>query len=160
MARQRQLYGGGPLVPGKRYLAVVDKVLSDNAEVVVGDRRLKLPLKNMKWASKWQRGNAENDVAVDSATSVLKPGYVVWIRRDQHTAGRYRDWTIETKNPAWIPSDDQREWDTAHPDVVRLEQVPHPQTAIFTADHHTGYVAAMVGGYDYDRSVFNRAVQA
>ena len=49
---------------------------------------------------------------------------------------------------------------TTHTDIVKLEQVPHPQTTIFTADHHNGYVVAMVGGYDYDRSVFNRAVQA
>src|SRR5439155_420231 len=55
---------------------------------------------------------------------------------------------------------DQAEWDASHADVVKLEQVPHPQTAIFTADHHSGYVVAMVGGSDYDRSVFNRAVQA
>src|SRR3569623_1284591 len=60
----------------------------------------------------------------------------------------------------WIPHDNQHEWDAAHDNIVQLEQVPHPQTTIFTADHETGYVVAMVGGYDYDRSVFNRAVQA
>jgi penicillin-binding protein 1A len=96
-----------------------------------------------------------------SATQVLKAGDVVWVTREIRTLGRYRDWSLpDSHNPTWIASDDQHDWDDKHPDVVRLEQPPHPQTAIFTADHHSGYVVAMVGGYDYDRSVFNRAVQA
>jgi len=162
LSRQRALYGAEPLAPGKRYLALVDKVENDRAELLIGDRRLTLPLRNMKWASKWMPGNADNDVEVDSATAVLKPGYVVWVSRELRTLARYRDWTIspEARNPSWIPKDDQPEWDVAHPDVVKLEQVPHPQSAIFTADHHTGYVVAMVGGFDYDRSEFNRTVQA
>jgi penicillin-binding protein 1A len=85
---------------------------------------------------------------------------VVWVSREQRTVPRYRDWTLEMKNPAWIAKDDQPEWDAGHTDVVKLDQVPHPQTAIFTADHHSGYVVAMVGGSDYDRSEFNRTVQA
>ncbi len=160
-ARQKTLYGDAPLAPGKRYLALVDKVQGEFAEVLVGDRRLTLPLRNMKWASKWQAGNADNDLTIDSASAALKPGYVVWVTREIRTLTRYRDWSLpDTKNPAWIVTDDQRTWDETHPDVVKLEQVPHPQSTIFTADHHNGYVVAMVGGDDYDRSVFNRAVQA
>jgi penicillin-binding protein 1A len=160
LSRQRTLYGTGPLVPGKRYLAVVDKVQGDGAEVVIGDRRLQLPLRNMKWASKWVPGNAENDIEVDSATAVLKPGFVVWVTREVRTLPRYRDYDQALKNPTWLPKVDQVEWDETHDSVVKLEQVSHPQTAIFTADHHNGYVVAMVGGYDYDRSEFNRTVQA
>ena len=160
--RQKQLYGTGPLAVGKRYLAVVDKVDSEHAEVLVGDRKLQLPLRNMTWASKWQSGNAENDATISSATEALKPGYVVWVSREVRSLPRYRDWDLGlgAKNPTWIPHDDQHDWDAKHSDTVRLEQVPHPQTTIFTADHHDGYVVAMVGGFDYDRSVFNRAVQA
>jgi len=160
LGRQRALYGSGPLAPGKRYLALVDKVDKDHAEVLIGDRRLQLPLRNLKWAAKWQSGNAENDAEIDKATDALKPGYVVWIRRELRTLSRYHDWTLEMKNPTWVAKDDQSEWDAAHTDVVKLDQVPHPQTAIFTADHHTGYVVSMVGGSDYDRSEFNRTVQA
>ena len=160
LGRQRALYGGDPLAPGKRYLALVDKVDKDHAEVLIGDRRLQLPLRNLKWAAKWQSGNAENDAEIDKATDALKPGYVVWVSRELRTLPKYHDWTLEMKNPAWVAKDDQPEWDAAHTDIVKLDQVPHPQTAIFTADHHTGYVVAMVGGSDYDRSEFNRTVQA
>ena len=45
IARQRELYGKEPLQPGKRYLAVVDKVTSEGADVIIGDRKLKLPLR-------------------------------------------------------------------------------------------------------------------
>jgi penicillin-binding protein 1A len=161
LERQKQLYGDGPLVPNKRYLALVDKVTETGAELLVGTRRVKLPLANMSWAAKWQKGNADNDLTIENAREALKPGFVVWVARDIHTVGKFRDWNMPDKiNPTWIVHDDQHEWDAAHPDVVKLEQVPHPQTSIFTADHQNGYVVAMVGGYDYDRSVFNRAVQA
>jgi penicillin-binding protein 1A len=159
--RQKQLYGTGPLVPGKRYLALVDKVDGEKAELSVGDRKLTLPLRNMDWAAKWESGNAPNDQTIDSPTQALKSGYVVWVSREIRSFDRYRDWNLPDKtNPQWIVHDDQKEWDAAHPDTVKLDQVPHPQAAIFTADHESGYVVAMVGGYDYDRSVFNRAVQA
>jgi penicillin-binding protein 1A len=160
LGRQRALYGAGPLAPGKRYLALVDKVDGEHAEVLIGDRRLQLPLRNLKWGAKWQPGNTENDAEVEKATEVVKPGYVVWVSREVRTLPKYTDWTLELKNPTWMPKDDQADWDASHGDVVKLDQVPHPQTAIFTADHHTGYVVAMVGGSDYDRSEFNRAVQA
>ena len=45
-------------------------------------------------------------------------------------------------------------------DEVLLEQAPRVQGAIFTMDHDSGYVVALVGGNDYVRSQFNRAVQA
>ncbi len=159
--RQRELYGTGPLVPGKRYLAVVDQVRESGAKVIVGDRLLELPLRNMKWAAKWEPGNAENDHEITSASKVIKPGDVIWVKREIRTRGRYRDWYLpDLHNPAWRPSEHEEEWDGKHEDVVELEQVPHPQGALFTGDHHNGHVVAMVGGYDYDRSVFNRAVQA
>jgi penicillin-binding protein 1A len=161
LRRQKELYGDGPLVPGKRYLALVDKVRGDGAEVLIGERRLQLPLRNMQWAVKWERGNAENDKQIDSATQALKPGYVVWVSREIRSRERFREYHLpDTKNPSWRGRNDDSAWDAKHPDVVQLDQVPHPQTTIFTGDHHTAYVVAMVGGADYDRSVFNRAVQA
>ncbi|HEY5925873.1 MAG TPA: transglycosylase domain-containing protein [Kofleriaceae bacterium] len=161
ISRQKQLYGDGPLVRGKRYLALVDKVTGEKAELLIGDRRVNLPLKGMAWAAKWEPGNAENDKAIESPSEALKRGHVVWVSRETRTVEKYRDYHLpDTKNPAWIYSDNQREWDERNTSVVRLEQVPHPQTTIFTGDHRTGYVVTMVGGYDYDRSVFNRAVQA
>ncbi len=160
IARQRAMYGAGPLVPDKRYLAIVDTVESGGAEVIIGDRKFELPLRNMKWASKWEPGNAVNDIEIGSAKSALKPGDVIWVTREVRSRERYRQWYLkEGGNPAWLGKEDEQEWDGKN-EVVELDQVPHPQNAIFTADHHTAYVQTMAGGSDYDRSEFNRVTQA
>jgi penicillin-binding protein 1A len=116
----------------------------------------------MSWAAPWSaNADADNDQEVSSATRVMKPGDVVWVQREIRTHGKFREWSLpDAHNPAWEASNDDRAWDDAHADTVVLDQVPHPQGALFTADHKTGYVTAMVGGYDYGRSVFNRAYQA
>ncbi len=162
--RQKFIYGDGPLQMHKRYLALVEKVDSEGAKVRVGDRELDLPLRNMRWASKWHAGNADNDIEVGSATRVVKTGDVVWVSRETRVLEKYRDWSIpDQHNPAWTVHSDSaedHEWDEKHPNTVQLEQVPHPQSAIFTADHRNGYVVSKVGGFDYDRSVFDRTVQA
>ncbi len=161
IARQKTLYGDGPLVKGRRYLAIVDKVEGEKAKVIIGDRTFTLPLRGMSWAAKWQPGNAENDFKIESAREALKAGYVVWVSREVRTVAKYREYQLpDTRNPSWVYTDKQEEWDDKNSEYVRLEQVPHPQTTIFTGDHHNGYIVTMVGGFDYDRSVFNRAVQA
>jgi penicillin-binding protein 1A len=43
---------------------------------------------------------------------------------------------------------------------ARARPGEHPEGAIVTIEPHTGYVRALVGGYDFFRSEFNRAVQA
>jgi penicillin-binding protein 1A len=46
------------------------------------------------------------------------------------------------------------------PGVARLRQIPEVNGAIVVMDPHTGRVFAMVGGFSYDQSEFNRATQA
>jgi penicillin-binding protein 1A len=43
---------------------------------------------------------------------------------------------------------------------VQLEQQPAPQAAIMAIDNPTGEIKAMVGGYSFEDSKFNRATQA
>ncbi len=44
--------------------------------------------------------------------------------------------------------------------MAQIAQRPDVQSALVAVDPATGYLTAMVGGYDYDLSPFNRAVQA
>ncbi|MGA1867809.1 MAG: penicillin-binding protein 1A [bacterium] len=44
--------------------------------------------------------------------------------------------------------------------LLALEQVPIVQGALVAIDLETGYIKAMVGGYDFEKSKYNRAVQA
>ncbi|HXA56020.1 MAG TPA: PBP1A family penicillin-binding protein [Candidatus Acidoferrum sp.] len=43
---------------------------------------------------------------------------------------------------------------------VELEQIPGAQASLLAIDNASGEVKAMVGGYDFDESKFNRATQA
>jgi len=44
--------------------------------------------------------------------------------------------------------------------AVALEQTPLVEGALVAVDNRTGQIRAMIGGFDFDRSKFNRAVQA
>lgn len=48
---------------------------------------------------------------------------------------------------------------TKHP-VWQLDQLPQMQGAVVVLDVHTGEIRALVGGYDFQSSKFNRAVQS
>src|SRR5205823_5159723 len=43
---------------------------------------------------------------------------------------------------------------------IQLEQQPGPQGALLAIDNSTGEIKAMVGGYSFEDSKFNRATQA
>ena len=53
------------------------------------------------------------------------------------------------------------EWDeAASTAVVKLEQTPLAEAALIAIDNHTGQIRAMVGGWNFSRSKFNRSIQA
>ncbi|MFH0902236.1 MAG: transglycosylase domain-containing protein [Pseudomonadota bacterium] len=157
LERAKALYGDRPLAAGHRYLALVDSVTGQGAHVVVGSRRYWLPLKNMKWAARWSERDATNDRTISAATAALRAQDVIWITPAVTSVRPYSDWTLDEHfNPHWVPG---RSLDPAPIEVV-LEQTPHPQAALLTFDHQSGYVVAMVGGQDYSRSELNRAVQS
>ena len=53
-----------------------------------------------------------------------------------------------------------RELDGDAPATIALEQAPLVQGALLAIDNETGQIRAMVGGFDFGRSKFNRATQA
>ncbi len=162
--RSEKLYGDEPIAEGRRYLALVEEVKSRGASVRIGKKSYEIPLRDMDWASSWSRREAINDELIEDARRALKVGDVVWVAKQPTSRGKFRDWHIpDGHNPRWYTerSEDQMlKRDRALAEHVLLEQVPHPQAAILTTDHQTGYVLAMVGGTDFNRSEFNRAVQA
>ncbi len=155
--RQKSHYGNAVLEEGRRYLAVVEQAAGSEAHVRIGERVYRLPLKNMSWASRWSKVDATNDNQIGSVTAALRVGDVIWVSRPRNHIRKFSDWTYDEKmNAYWIPEHD----DKLAGDELLLEQTPHVQGALFTMDHQSGYVLAMVGGQDYARSEFNRAVQA
>jgi penicillin-binding protein 1A len=161
--RAHALYGDGPLDPNRRYLALVEKVESQRATVSVGKNSYLLPIKHASWAHPWSKTDFVNDQKITELGRTLLVGDVVWVRVVAPVTKPFTEWFLAGPNPRWAPPVDPvravklaTDWAA----TVTLEQVPHPQGALFTADHETGYVVAMAGGTDHSRSVFNRATQA
>jgi len=88
----------------------------------------------------WGRSRAPEG----AASVLLHPGDVAWF-------GLH-----------WAPADGEK--DTSRGDLgelrAELHQEPAVEGALLSLDVATGEVLAMVGGYDFGRSEFNRAVQA
>ena len=80
---------------------------------------------------KWAKPASGPSKPIQRVSQVLAPGDVVYVEPDGKEQGRYR-----------------------------LRQVPEISGAMVVMDPHTGRVLAMVGGFSYDQSQFNRATQA
>lgn len=146
LERARRIYpdlARAALELDRPYPALIEKVSTSRANGRIGDRRIEIPVALMEWAAPYSRTNAENERTVHDAKAVLAPGDVVW--------------TISP--PRWLR---RKAW--GQPEEretpMALHQVPRIEGAIYTYDHQSGYVLAMVGGIDFDRSSFNRCVQA
>ena len=66
---------------------------------------------------------------------------------------------LKTGDVVWV-SLSAGEDEEAPLDVVHLEQEPELEGAAIVLESSTGAIRAMVGGWDFDRSSFNRATQA
>jgi penicillin-binding protein 1A len=93
-----------------------------------------IPLEGMRWA-KWATG-PDAGKALKSVKQVLSPGDVVYVE--------------PLVDPKTGPKEGQ----------YRLRQVPEVEGAIAAMDPVTGRVLALVGGFSFDDSQFNRATQA
>lgn len=143
--RQRvaRMYDTTRLKVGRPYPMLVETVTSRRARGRIGERRVELPLELASWAAPYSRTNSENERTVESLNGVLDPGDVVWVVSPVRWMRRKSWGTAEEKQTS-----------------VSLHQVPAVEGAVYTYDHQSGYVLAMVGGLDYDRSSFNRCTQA
>lgn len=113
---------------------LVVKVEKDGAWVRFGDYKGFIPVKYMGWARTPDPKKAPEDVPrIKDATLVLKPGDVVLASLKKQ------------KKDYWI---------------LTLEQEPEVEGALFSVDPRSGEVLALVGGYSFNRSQFNRATQA
>ncbi len=110
--------------------AVVSEI-DDHIRLRIGPFKAILDEEGSGWARRV--AVAEGVSAERSLRSTLKPGDVVEVRVQQYDRGRY---------------------------IVALAQDPRLQGALIAIDPSSGYVWALVGGYDYRKSEFDRAVQA
>jgi penicillin-binding protein 1A len=88
------------------------------------------------------------EVARERETGTLPPQGVAWTRKALRGL-------LQPGDVIYVePAGDGRQGQ------YRLRQIPDISGAIIAMDPYTGRVFAMVGGFSYDQSVFNRATQA
>ena len=119
--------------------AIVTTVEPSAVEVL--DRRggtLRLPWEGLAWARK-RLGEDAVGPAPTRAGDILKPGDVIRIERFQPTATK--------KDPAPAPY-----W--------RLAQIPAAEGLLVSLAARDGAVEALVGGFSFEKSKFNRVTQA
>lgn len=130
---------------GDWQLAVVVKMDEQQADVFVkGFGPATIPMRELKWARKWIKGEYLDKV-VHRPADVLAVGDVIAVERTlSYTTGKGKKQKI-IKYPQG---------------TYALRQIPEIQGSIVALDPHTGRVLAMSGGFDFDASEFNRATQA
>jgi penicillin-binding protein 1A len=161
--RIAERYGSDPPEEGRLYLGLVESTdPREGALVRVGTKLHPLPPAGMSWAFPYSVRDSSNAKKLESTAGVLRKGDVIWVTPAHRSAlKRYSDWTYDEKSEVvWMQSFEGRRPPPAAAIPLRLEQTPRVQGSIFSYDHSTGYVVAMVGGFDPDRSEFNRVVQA
>ncbi len=119
-------------------LGIVRKVEGDKVLIGVSDGSSgTIPMTEISWARKWLEGEKRGPV-VKQPSDVLAVGDVVAVER-----------TLKDSNGHEYPKD-----------TFALRQIPSIEGSLVAMDPHTGRVLAMVGGYSYERSQFNRVTQA
>jgi len=115
--------------------AVVTKVGKDFFSVQIGSTTAKLLFDDMAWAKRRLTGaDTAKDVVVNpNLKQILKPGDVIEVQVKK----------IEKEQI-----------------YVQLQQTPLVEGGLIAVDPGKGAIRAMVGGYDFNRSEYNRAVQA
>jgi penicillin-binding protein 1A len=114
---------------------VITKVAKDQYLVQIGTTQAQLAFDDMAWAKRRLTGpDTAKDVVVNpNLKQVLKPGDVIEVMVKQLDRG------------------------IVH---VQLEQTPLVEGGLIALEPARGAIRAMVGGYDFSRSEYNRAVQA
>jgi penicillin-binding protein 1A len=134
MARPR------PLEAGDVYAGLVATAGDGQATVDLGNATGTLSLADVAWARKWNPAQAT--AAPKKVSQVVSPGDVVFVR------------VMPGKLPVERAAREKK------PLPLALEQTPVVQGALVAIDPATRGVRALVGGYDFQTSQFNRALQA
>ena len=123
---------------GSWKLALVLKLEATVAVIGLADgTNGQISLAHLKWARSWVK-KEKLGPKVKHPSDVLAKGDVIAVE------ALLRD----------------KEGNAYPPDTYGLRQIPEIEGALVVLDPHTGRILAMSGGYDYEKSQFNRVTQA
>ncbi|BBD07072.1 penicillin-binding protein 1A [Desulfovibrio ferrophilus] len=135
------------LEPGEWIEVLVSEVEKDQALVRFGEFKGVIKAKDLSWARTPDPSKATEDVPpVKDCALVLKSGDVVWAEVKAVPPSVLNPGTKAPKGgPVW---------------ELALRRRPVVQGALVSIDPRSGEVLALVGGYSFAESQFNRATQA
>jgi penicillin-binding protein 1A len=141
--------GDERITPGRFYVGFVQRVDNEAnlAEIDMGGEVAKLPLAGMRWAREPNPERYYPSALIDHVKRALKVGDVVVVKAVQRSELFGEDGRANER----VPQEGT---------FVTLEQEPTLQGALVSEDPGRRYLVAMIGGYDFDASEFNRAFQA
>ncbi|MCF8066567.1 MAG: PBP1A family penicillin-binding protein [Desulfarculaceae bacterium] len=134
---QAQPVGPGDLEPGAKRQAVVVAVDQNRqlAELRLGAAQGYLSFDQVKWAHPVVKDLDAPTPRAKEIKDVFSPGDVVLVRPVKYSP-QNNSWSLE------------------------LLQEPVAQAALLALENHTGRVRVMIGGSDFNKSQYNRALQA
>jgi penicillin-binding protein 1A len=120
--------------PGDIYTGLVLKVTAQEATIKTRGLLGKLSIRDALWASRTLSKSGSVKIIKDFGLGkILSPGDIVRV-------------SIKSIQKNSV--------------IVALEQEPEVEGALVAVEPYTGFIRAMVGGYDFSRSDFNRAIMA
>lgn len=128
------------------YQGVVLETLPDKAVIQVGQVKRPVFTSDIQWARPYDPMSYGG--IIKSSADVLSPGDVVMVRATDSEGTR--DVLDHRNYSKKLPKDF----------FFVLEQIPASQAAIIVKDPYSGYVKALMGGYDFEISEFDRTTQA
>ena len=133
--------GESPMAPGRILIGTVTDVQKDRAEISLGSISGEINIEDMAWARKPDKEIDGKWAKIRQVTGVLKKGDIIEVRV--------------------LPPNAEKEPKGGRSRIrLALEQEPLVQGALISVEPSTGQIKAMIGGYDSNKSQFNRAVQA
>ena len=132
---------------------MIASISDEGAELLLGDgAKINIPAEDVEWAKTYVRGGEQTG---------LRAGDVVLAEVSRQALSPEES----TPTREGTAADDDQTSVPVEPIMVpvgqaQLKQIPELEGAIVALDPHTGRVLAMMGGYSFFKSPFNRVTQA
>lgn len=143
-------WSGEPVRPDRWYQGLVLSVQGQTAQVKIEDHVFELTPAGMQWLRQ------------KLPRQVLEAGDVAWFRLEAPEGSRDKRSKQAVEASKKEGREDETDEETWKPEelTLSLEQEPEVEGAVLVLESATGAVRAMVGGWSFQRSKFNRATQA
>ncbi len=145
VARTYKIKDGWEPEESRPYVGRVVSVSPKSMRVRVGPVVADVPFEGARWASEYERGSKKNEIWLTTLEETFAPGDVILVVYETYAFWDQRPGARRGREPRKVTG-----W--------RVDQAPKVEGVVLSTEIDTGYVRAMMGGWDFDRSQYNRAM--